>query len=337
MDDWSAPGAYEVSAGVFRIPLAMPADGLHAVNVYAIETGDGLVMIDGGWRTETSLEELDTALEQVGHSASSITDVYVTHVHRDHYTMAVELRRRYGTRIGLGQDEAPGLHELLEITSNVPVASLVQVRRAGDPALAAVVEAATSAEPFDADAWEKPDVWLAAGDYAVGRRELEAVSTPGHTRGHLVFHEHAAGLLFAGDHLLPTITPSIGFELGEWDLPLGDYLDSLERVLVRPDAVLLPAHGAPGPSAHARATELLEHHDHRLAETAEVLDRCGAATAAQVAQALTWTRRRRPYADLDDFNRMIATCETIAHLDVLVVQGRATVVEDSPSATFSLA
>lgn len=336
MDDWADPGAHEVADGVFRIPLGMPGDGLRAVNVYAMETGDGLAMVDAGWWTGTSLAELESALATVGHSAASVRDVYVTHIHRDHYTLAIELRRRFGTRVGLGHDEAPGLHELLEIASNVPVSSLVQLRRSGDPDLAEVIEVATSAVTFDADAWEKPDSWLHPGEYAVGSRVLEAVATPGHTRGHLVFHDVADGLLFAGDHVLPTISPSIGFELGEWELPLADYLSSLELMLTRADAVLLPAHGAPGPSAHSRATELLEHHEVRLAETTQALDRLGPTTASAVAQALTWTRRRRSYADLDEFNRMIATCETIAHLDVLVQRGRVTEAHDPTGSVFSL-
>lgn len=337
MDDWAEPGAREVSDGVFRIPLSMPGDGLRAVNVYAIETGAGLSLVDAGWRTPTSLPELESALGAIGHAVDSVRDVFVTHIHRDHYTLAVELRRRFGTRIGLGRDEAPGLHELLEIASNVPVTSLAQLRRAGDPQLADLIEALTSAEEFDAESWEKPDSWLEPGDHAVGSRVLEAVATPGHTKGHLVFHDRDAGILFAGDHLLPTISPSIGFELGEWDLPLASYLSSLEHILTRPDARLLPAHGAPGPSAHSRAVELLEHHDLRLAETVDAVDRLGSsATASQVAQVLTWTRRRRAYADLDDFNRMIATCETIAHLDVLVARDRAVVVDEPSGARFSL-
>jgi glyoxylase-like metal-dependent hydrolase (beta-lactamase superfamily II) len=165
---------------------------------------------------------------------------------------------------------------------------------------------------------------------------LEAVATPGHTKGHLVFHDLAAGLLFAGDHILPTISPSIGFELGAWELPLASYLTSLELMLTRPDAALLPAHGAPGGSVHARATELLEHHDVRLGETVQALDRLGPTTASQVAQELTWTRRRRTYAELDDFNRMIATCETIAHLDVLVARGLVAVDDAPVAATFSV-
>jgi glyoxylase-like metal-dependent hydrolase (beta-lactamase superfamily II) len=336
MAEWTTPGAHNVAEGVFRVPLSMQGDGLHAINVYALETADGLALIDGGWRTSTSFDELASALAEVGLDVSSIHDVYVTHVHRDHYTLAVELRRRFGTRVQLGREEAPGLYELLEIRSNVPITSLQQLRRSGDAELAAAIEVMTAREEFDVEAWEKPDIWLEPGAYAVGGRALEAVATPGHTKGHLVYHDLGAGLLFAGDHLLPTISPSIGFELGDWESPLASYLSSLELILQRPDARLLPAHGAPASSAHVRAEELLEHHDVRLEETVRALDRRGTATASAVARMLTWTRRGRSYDELDDFNRMIATCETIAHLDVLVERGRARIVEDPDGALFSL-
>ena len=336
MAEWAEPGAHHVADGVFRVPLSMPGDGLRAVNVFALETGDGLALVDGGWRTPTGLEELSSALAGVGHDVASIHDIYVTHIHRDHYTLAVELRRRFGTRVHLGRDEAAGLHELLEISSNVPVTSLRQLRRSGEDELAALVHAMTEREEFDADGWEKPDSWLDPGEYAVGARTLEAVATPGHTKGHLVYHDLDARLLFSGDHLLPTITPSIGFELGEWGLPLASYLSSLESILERPDALLLPAHGAPGPSAQARATELLEHHDLRLAATVRVLDGLGEAAAGRVARKLTWTRRHRAFGELDSFNQMIATCETIAHLDVLVDRGRARVQHDPSGSLYSL-
>jgi glyoxylase-like metal-dependent hydrolase (beta-lactamase superfamily II) len=336
MAEWAEPGAHEAADGVFRVPLSMPNDGLLAVNVYALETGEGLALIDGGWRTPTGLDELSSALAGVGHDVASIHDIYVTHIHRDHFTLAVELRRRFGTRVHLGRGEAPGLHQLLEIVSNVPVTSLHQLRRSGEDELAAAVQAMAESEEFDADGWEKPDSWLDPGEYAVGARVLEAVATPGHTKGHLVYHDLDAGILFSGDHLLPTISPSIGFELGDWDLPLASYLSSLESMLQRPDARLLPAHGAPGPSAHSRAIELLEHHDVRLAETLRVLDELGETTAGRVARKLTWTRRHRSYDELDHFNRMIATCETIAHLDVLVDRGQAQVQHDPDGALFSL-
>ena len=58
-----------------------------------------------------------------------------------------------------------------------------------------------------------PDEWLKDQvTIKLGGRELRAVATPGHTQGHTVFADLAQNLLFAGDHVLPRITPSVGFE-----------------------------------------------------------------------------------------------------------------------------
>ena len=155
----------------------------------------------------------------------------------------------------------------------------------------------------------------------VGGRSLRAVHTPGHTRGHLVFADLAGGLLFAGDHVLPHITPSIGFEAAPAESPLADYLRSLAAVRAMPDLRLLPAHGPVTESVHARVDELLTHHEDLLAASQAAVE-AGAATPYEAARALGWTRRNRSFADLDVGNRMLAVCETAAHLLVLEAQGR---------------
>jgi len=88
-----------------------------------------------------------------------------------------------------------------------------------------------------------------------------------------------------------------------------------------PDARLLPAHGPVTASVHERVDELLAHHEDRLDASAQVVA-AGSATAYEAARALTWTRRHRRFEDLDLFNQILATAETAAHLDVLVLQGR---------------
>lgn len=320
--DWSAPGCYPVSPGVHRIPLTMPQDGLRAVNVFAIETDGGLVLVDGGWRVGGALDELRDALARIGRRPEEVVDVLVTHVHRDHYTLATALRREYGARIWLGRHERPGLEAIRELASNVPASSLRELRRSGAGALADAVAGMTTREPFESSDWELPDGWLEAGVLHLGNRRLEVVETPGHTKGHVVLHDREGGLLFSGDHVLPTITPSIGFELGDWELPLGRYLASLELLLDRPDGVLAPAHGQHGTAVHQRVRELLDHHEQRLHATRRVLVEAGAPlTAASVADGLPWTRRQRPLAELDTFNQMIAICETLAHLDLLADGG----------------
>ncbi len=156
-----------------------------------------------------------------------------------------------------------------------------------------------------------------------GGRTLDVVATPGHTRGHVVFHDLGGQLLFAGDHVLPTITPSIGFEPVLSDDPLGAFLGSLTLMRSRPDARLLPAHGPVTGSTHARVDELIAHHGARLDET-EAAIRGGAQTAPEAAAVLRWTRRGRVLADLDPFNQMLAISETAAHLQLLAAQGRVT-------------
>ncbi len=116
--------------------------------------------------------------------------------------------------------------------------------------------------------------------------------TPGHTRGHLVFADLAGGLLFAGDHVLPHITPSIGFEGVPEASPLGSYLASLRLIREMPDMRLLPAHGPVTDSVHARVDALLDHHGERLDACAAAVA-AGSGTAYETARALTWTRRER--------------------------------------------
>lgn len=338
LPDWWTPGCFEAAPGVYRIPLAMPSEGLRAINVYAIDTADGLVLIDGGWHVPTALGELHLALSSVGRELEDVSAVFVTHIHRDHYTLAVELRRRIGAQVYLGRAEAPGLVAVRDQGSNVPVSSLREMARAGASDLAGQVAALSELEPFDPADWEDPDGWLDSGPLDLGSRGLEVVATPGHTKGHVVFHDVEAGLMFTGDHVLPTITPSIGFELGKRGRPLADYLDSLYLMMSRPDAVMMPAHGHHGGSVHERVAVLLAHHEHRLGEILSTVTRLGGAlTGAAIAADLLWTRHGRTFASLDAFNQMIAICETMAHLDVLADRGAliATAYSDHPVASFT--
>jgi len=320
---WTLPGAETVVPGVHRIPLPLPTDGLRAVNVYAIEDGDGLVLIDGGWALDVSFELLERSLAQVGHDLRDVRRVLVTHVHRDHYTQAVAIRRAVGSHVALGVGEQPSLRLLLDGRPGMLESQPERLRRLGAGALADELAAIPVNVSDTLAFFEEPDAWLEPGRIELDTLALDAVHTPGHTRGHLVFHESERGLLFAGDHVLPHITPSIGFEPDRPPLPLRDYLGSLERVLALPDAMLLPAHGPAGGSTHARAHALIAHHETRLADTRAALE-AGAEDAMDVARILRWTSRGRSLEELDLFDRMLAVLETAAHLDVLVLRGEAT-------------
>jgi glyoxylase-like metal-dependent hydrolase (beta-lactamase superfamily II) len=197
------------------------------------------------------------------------------------------------------------------------------LRRLGAAELISSLSALERQGPMFAD-WEDPDRWVTDGaDLDLRTRTLRAVHTPGHTLGHVVYHDAASEIMFAGDHVLPHITPSIGFEPAGNRMALRDYLGSLTRTLALPDARLLPAHGPVCGSTHERVNELLAHHDLRLAETHQAV-LAGHATPFEVAKAIKWTRRQRLFDELDLFSQVMSVNETAAHLEVLLVRGQVT-------------
>jgi glyoxylase-like metal-dependent hydrolase (beta-lactamase superfamily II) len=313
---WENPGAFEVAPGVHRIPLPLPGDNLKAVNIYAIADGEQVVLIDGGWALAEAEELLAAGLKTIGYGLRDVREFLVTHLHRDHYTQAIALRRAYGGSVSVGAGEEACLRALHTVEVHPDIE---RMHEAG--ALELSREIAAWQGDRDLTDWEDPDRWLADGiDVPLQTRTLRVIATPGHTRGHVVFHDVDHGALFAGDHVLPHITPSIGVELTRPLSPLRDYLGSLQLIRALPDCRLLPAHGPVTESVHARIDELLLHHDERLQATADTIDG-GASTAYETALALTWTRRRRTLADLDLFNKLLAVQETMAHLQVLVERG----------------
>src|ERR1035437_3022777 len=201
LQDWSGPGAPEVTPGVFRIPLPLPNNALRAVNVYAVRDGDQLVMIDGGWALEESEAKLASSLEGIGHGLGDISQFLVTHVHRDHYTQAVAVRRRFGTRVSLGEGERASLEALKPKNAPFEMPQLAVLRAAGADELVRALRGAPH-EGRDSANWTGPDQWLPDGArISLDKRDLDAIRTPGHTQGHLVFHDASAHLLFSGDHV----------------------------------------------------------------------------------------------------------------------------------------
>lgn len=332
--DWTAPGVFRCAPDVYRIPLPLPNDGLRAVNVYAVAEGDGWTMIDSGWALAEARELLAQALAGLGSGLGDVRRFLVTHAHRDHYTQAVALRREFGAKVALGRGEQPAI-EAINQPDRSRMFDRAKMLRAGAHELMRELEG-MAPPPHEPGDWERPDEWIDDGArIPVGEhRSLLALATPGHTQGHLVFADEAGELLFAGDHVLPRITPSIGLEPVPARSPLADFLTSLALVRSRPDALLLPAHGSVGMRVHQRVDELLAHHEKRLDATLTAVQ-AGCGTAYAVATVLPWTRRDRRFSELDLFNRTLATLETQAHLDVLAERSLVTREEKDGVATYT--
>jgi glyoxylase-like metal-dependent hydrolase (beta-lactamase superfamily II) len=318
----------DLGGGIHRIPLPLPGDALTAVNVYALVSPDGVDLIDSGMALVQARERLARALAQLGLGLGDIRNFFITHVHQDHYTLAVELRSTLAGKVSLGEGERVNLEAIRSVHERRSDPGFIEMLYGmGAGHIADQVRgflAPGLADPRPSLTWSDPDCWLTDGAVLdLGPRTLRAIHTPGHTSGHVVFHDPASGILFAGDHILPHITPSIGFQPNITRTALAEYLSSLQIMLTLPDSRLLPAHGPVCDSTHARVNELLEHHEKRLAQTLEAAS-AGPVTAFAAASAIPWTRRQRRFTELDPMSQLLAVGETAAHLEVLLARGQLT-------------
>ena len=139
---------------------------------------------------------------------------------------------------------------------------------------------------------------------------MTALHTPGHAEGHLCFEHVASRATIAGDMVAGVGT--ILIDPSEGDMAL--YLASLERLLARPAAALLPAHGPAIADGPAKLREYLAHR--RMREDRVI------ASLTEVPTSLDGLLPMS-YGDTPRVLWPLAERSLRAHLDKLVAEGRA--------------
>ncbi|MEJ7604005.1 MAG: MBL fold metallo-hydrolase, partial [Kofleriaceae bacterium] len=135
-----------------------------------------------------------------------------------------------------------------------------------------------------------------------------AVHTPGHAEGHLCFE--LAGSLIAGDMVAGLGTILIDPSEGD----MAQYLASLELLLARPAAQILPAHGPVITDGPAKLREYLSHRRAREARVAAALGDEPCSIGELVAEV---------YRDTPRVLWPLAERSLLAHLVKLAHDGRA--------------
>ena len=302
----------EMAAGVFELRLPIPfEDGL--VNVFLFTDGDELDLLDCGMNSEESVDAIHSAVKALG--AKSIRRLVVTHIHPDHYGAAGVFAGDGGADLSLHRLEVPLVTpryiELDQLVKEVHRYLLVngvppdeaEVLSNSQRALSQVVSPAEPAVQLDG-----------AETLTMGRRRLRVEWTPGHSPGHICLYDSREKLLFAGDHMLPELSPNIGLHPQSTPDPLHEYLEGLSRLAGYQPNTVLPAHGRPFTDAPGRVASLATHHQRRLDQIMEIVS--GEEQSAwQVALEL-WGRRENLY------EKRLALQEGLAHLQALAVDGR---------------
>ncbi len=252
---------------------------------YIVGEDEGpLAVIDPGPRDDAHLDALIAAI-----GAAPVSHILITHTHKDHCGGAREFAERVGAPI-MGAGPHPSAEK--------------------PPAAAALEEGADTAF--------RPDAILKDGERISGAGwTIEAVATPGHLSNHLCFALLEEKVLFTGDHVMGWSTTVIAPPDGD----MGDYLESLDKLLTRDDVRYLPTHGAPieKPKPFVRAVRT-----HRLMRDAQITE--------QIRQGRRSIREIVPniYADIDKRLQSAAALNVLAHLIRLVRKG-AVICDGDPT------
>lgn len=318
----------EVINGIHQIksPLRLPSmEGIAGyINIYVIEGSEGNIMIDSGWDSQESLLALREGLKAERLKLQDIKWVVVTHVHPDHYGLAGKIRQICGAKVAIHRLDAE-LIDLRYVNFTELVKELEEMLRLNgvpEEELPQLKEASLWAKQFVTP--EPPEIMLEDGDkISNGSFEIEVVLTPGHSPGHICLYEPRRKLLFSGDHVLYDTTPHVGAHPQSGDNPLGDYISSLQRVERLKVKFVLPGHGPVFNSLGLRVEELFQHHEQRKRDIMRALGD-ELKTAYQVAQEIRWMPDQGGVAfqSLSTWDKRMAVTETIAHLKLLMVEGK---------------
>ena len=243
---------------------------------YIVGKGN-VAVIDPG---PDSAEHMAVLLEAL--RGETITDIVITHTHRDHSPAAALLKQATGARI----------------------IGCAPHSRARELALGEVARLDASNDHDYA-----PDLIMEDGDaYSGDGFTLQAMATPGHTMNHLAFQLPEERTLFSGDHVMAWSTSIVAPPDGS----MSHYMASLDKLRGRDELVYWPGHGGPvnEPQRFVRA---LSHH--RRVREASILGRLHAGDTAIPAIV------ERIYEGLNPALKGAAALSVFAHMEELVERG----------------
>jgi len=207
----------QIAPGIRRVIANNPGPfTFHGTGTYILGTGN-VAVIDPGPDDEEHIGAILAALD-----GETISHILVTHTHMDHSPGCRPLQALTGA-----PTYAYGPHGAGKLEQGV------QVEEGGDM-------------DFAPDHLVKHGHIIQGGDWTV-----ECVYTPGHTSNHMCFALQEQKALFTGDHVMGWSTSIISPPDGD----MTAYMQSLELLLERDDAVYWPTHGPSiiDPKTHVRA------------------------------------------------------------------------------------
>lgn len=318
-----AGATLEIAPGVHWLRMPLPF-ALDHINLWLLEDGDGWSIVDCGIGNDVT-RDLWEQVFAARLGAKPVKRVIVTHYHPDHAGLAGWLTKKFCVPLVMPQGEYLMAHLVRAGLGGTSNEVLLELFRKNGLDEERISQLATRGNHYARMVPDFPDgfVRIMDGDVlGINGRGWRMIAGYGHAPEHAALYCEPMGVLISGDMVLPRISTNVGvWGFNPQGNPLRQFLDSLGRYLELPEGTLvLPSHGLPFRSMHARIAQLQEHHRLRLAELEEAC-----AQPRTAADVLATLFRR----ELDIHQMFFAMGEAMAHLHYLLAEGRLAAEKDA--------
>jgi len=305
---------FTTAAGRCIYTFQVPAFATLIANIYLIDDGDRLTLIDTGSGMADSNQKLldGFAAIQAEHNPNikleTLDAILLTHGHIDHFGGLPFLRQFSGAPVGI---------HLLDrrVISSHRERVVVAARRLETFLISAGVPAAHRDNLMQVYLWAKNfyqaqpvQFLLQEGKTAPG--DFTVYHVPGHCSGQVCLG--VDDILLTADHILAKTTPHQAPESITNNMGLGHYLDSLTKIEELPAFSLgLGGHEEPIPDIKARIQAIQAAHDSRLDKTLTICHT--PKSIAQVSKEL--------FGNVQSYHVLLALEEAGAHVEYLYQRG----------------
>ncbi len=274
----------EVISGLLRLSSESPPPPGWQKPYFYLLGSQNLVLLDAGYREQNTVDKIQRVLE---HTSRRLKTLVLTHGHMDHAGPIEELSKNFSPLIMASEAERP------------------------------VLERRNLARFIDQ--WFKDDVRI---ESELG--ELEIISTPGHSPGHVCAYLPAHEILFTGDLVVGEGTSFVGPPDGD----MAAYMQSLERIKKLKTRLMLPGHGPAVNDPAKHLGELIKHRELREYQVLQILSQ-GPGTPHELAQKI--------YTGLIHPNLYrVAEITVLGHLSKLEQEAKVRSVLDGDSKKYFL-
>ena len=199
-------------------------------NTYILGNKKDLCIIDPGPDNEEHYSQIKNIIQK-----ENASHILVTHSHLDHSPLAIRISKDF----------------------SIPIYAHGKLEKARSPFMKKLLKSSKEIGGFEGlDTHFKPHYYLEDNQVLLGLNwSIEVVYTPGHLADHLCFAIKEKNILFSGDIVMGWTSTLISPPDGD----VGQYFNSLDKLLKRCEKTYLPGHGFQVEDAKTYVSNLKKH------------------------------------------------------------------------------